>query len=409
MSAAERELYQLLEAHGFELSRSNGHQVYKNPNGKTLVLSNTPSAKRWAENAVHDLKNLLGIGTRGRNAVTGERREKHNHHEQQRPFLSTLGESPNAQKATFQEQLGAIILTLFNGVHDEATGKLTIPLTPELEALKEKLQEMIFAGLTLEQIAERVGGLDKADVSTVIVRLFGKGIREIRKELQPVKPITTKELDYGKLELLIRAGYSQEKIAEKIDYSSARLVALCKKYWDKTPQELRFEWADSTYETLLKAKVIEESAANTPTPPTSQTPVEIAPTPTQQFGDKEYPCSRCPNPIRLSAAHQRAIWQRFGDKAAFPKLCGTCKKLINGEFRRILPGQIQDGDRVIECLGCGNQILFTRKQQDEFVVKGWEEPRFCRECRTRSVGQKARNVARFADIEAHFLSQETLQ
>lgn len=409
MNAAERELYSLLQDHGFELDRNNGHRVFKNGKGLTWTLPSTPSDERWAENNLHDLKNFLGLGTRGRDAIVGERREKRNHHEQQHPFLSSLGESPNAQKATFQEQLAAIIPTLFNGGHDETTGKLTVPLTPELGALKEKLQEMIFAGQTVKQIAVNAGGVEDALVRIVISRLFGKGIREIRKELQPVKPITTKELDYAKLELLIRAGYSQEKTAEKIGYSSARLVALCKKYWDKTPQELRFEWADTTYEMLLKAKAVEESAPSTPIPPTPQTPLAVAAARNAQFTDKEYPCTRCNAMIRVTAAHQHEIWVKYGGKAALPKLCRTCKGLMDGRFWRVFPNQLQEGDRVIKC-ACGHRILFTRKQQDEFLMKGWPEPKHCRECRSRSGGgEKGHGLVLMHDIEAYFISQERVQ
>lgn len=410
MNAAEREVYDTLKQHGFELSRSNGHQVYKNSNGKIWVLPNTPSDERWAENALHDLKNFLGLGTRGRDAVVGERREKRNHHEQRLAFLSSLGESPIAHKATFQEQLTSIIPTLFDEAHNETTCNLTVPLTPELGGLKRKLSEMIFEGMTVKQIALHAGGVEAALVRIVISRLFGKGIREIRKELQPVRPITTKELDYGKLELLIRAGYSQEKIAGNIGYSSARLVALCKNYWDKTPQELRFEWADSTYEMLLKAKAVEESAPNTPIPPTPQTSVVTAATPNAHFTDKEYPCARCNTTISVRAAQQLAMQKKFGHKAALPKFCGTCKSLMDGRFQKVFSNQLQEGDRVIDCLGCGNQILFTRNQQDKLLMKGGSEPKFCRKCHTRSGGvYKAHGLAHMGDIEAHFMSLEKVQ
>jgi DNA-directed RNA polymerase subunit RPC12/RpoP/predicted RNA binding protein YcfA (HicA-like mRNA interferase family) len=410
MSAAERELYATLKQHGFVLDRNNGHKVYKNSQGLSWTLPSTPSDECWAENNLHDLKNVLGIGTRGRNAAVGERREKRNHHETQRPFLSSLTESCSiAQKATFQEQLAAIMPTLFSGAQGETSGKLAFLLTPELEALKERLSEMIFEGMTVKQIAEHSGGVDAALVRIVISRLFGKGIREIRKELQPVKPITTKELDYGKLELLIRAGYSLEMIATRVGYCTASLVAVCKKYWDKTPQELRFEWSDSTYEMLLKTKGV-ELASSTPVPPTPQTPAPIMAAPPVQFTDKEYPCVRCGKPIRLTAGYQTAMNKKFGDKAALPKLCGTCKSLIDGKFRRVFPNQLQEGDRVIECLGCGNQILFTPKQQDKLLMKGGVEPKFCRNCRTRSGGShKACALGEMGDIEAHFMSLEKVQ
>jgi predicted RNA binding protein YcfA (HicA-like mRNA interferase family) len=410
MSATERELYALLKERGFELSRNNGHQVYKNPTGKIWVLPTSPSDEGWAENALHDLKNFLGMGTRGRNAVVGERREKRNHHEDQRPFLSSLSEPYLAQKATFQQQLTAIIPILFKGVYDTTSGRLTATLTPELEALKDKLSEMIFEGMTVKQIAEHSGGVDEALVRIVISRLFGKDIREIRKELQPVKPITTKELDYGKLELLIRAGYSLEKIAEKIGYSSVRLTALCKKYWDKTPQELRFEWAESTYEMLIRAKRIQEPTPQATPSPASETPATIAAAPREQFVDKEYPCARCPNMIRVSSEQQREMRVKHGKNATLPKLCRTCKGLIDGRFRRIFPNQLQEGDRVIECLGCDHHILFTRKQQDDLLMNGGVEPKFCRTCRSRSGdARKAQGLTGMRDIETHFMSVEQLQ
>jgi hypothetical protein len=76
MNAQERELYSLLDRYGFGLDRSKKHRVYKNAQGKSLVLPNSPSDDRWAQNALHQLKNLLGIGTRGKEAFVGERREK---------------------------------------------------------------------------------------------------------------------------------------------------------------------------------------------------------------------------------------------------------------------------------------------------------------------------------------------
>lgn len=408
MSAAEREIYATLKQHGFVLDRNNGHKVYKNSQGLSWTLPSTPSDECWAENNLHDLKNVLGIGTRGRNAAVGERREKRNHHETQRPFLSSLTESCSiAQKATFQEQLAAIMPTLFSGAHGETSGKLTFPLTPELEALKEKFSKMIFEGMTVKQIAEHSGGVDQALVRIVISRLFGKGIREIRKVLQPVKPIKTKELDYGRLELLIRAGYSLEKIAARVGYCTASLVAACKKYWNKTPQELRFEWSDSTYEMLLKAKAVEEPAPRTSAPPTPQIPAPIVAVPPAQFTDKEYPCARCNTTISVSAARQLVMQKKFGNKAALPKLCGTCRSLIDGKFRRVFPNQLQEGDRVIECLSCGNQILFTRKQQDKLLMTGEDEQKFCRKCRSRSGdNHKACGLAEMGEIEAHFMSLE---
>jgi len=73
MGAAERELFELLKQYDFELIRGKKHKVYKNRQGKTLVLASTPSDGGWAENALHNLKNCLGIGAQGREAVDRRR------------------------------------------------------------------------------------------------------------------------------------------------------------------------------------------------------------------------------------------------------------------------------------------------------------------------------------------------
>jgi CxxC-x17-CxxC domain-containing protein len=38
-------------------------------------------------------------------------------------------------------------------------------------------------------------------------------------------------------------------------------------------------------------------------------------------------------------------------------------------------------DRTVKCATCGREFLFTTKEQEFFLGKGFKEPRHCRECR----------------------------
>jgi len=251
MGAAERELFGLLKQYGFELIRGKKHKVYKNRQGKTLVLSSTPSDEGWAENALHNLKNCLGIGSQGKEAVVGDRRQKRNRPEKHCPVSSSLmGPRLFARNPTLQDQLVTIIPTLFSGV---------------------------------------------------------------------------------------------------------------------------------------------PAAALVPSP----RPVE---------GNS--PCARCGGHIRLTVGYRTAMRERFGDKWIAPTLCRTCKNLIDGVHLSIRTTQLQKGDRVIKCQGCSNEILFTRKQQDDFLVKGKPERKFCRKCHTR-VGRctQITEPRPLNDFEPYFVSQ----
>ena len=105
MGAAERELFELLKQYDFELIRGKKHKVYKNCQGQTSVLSSTPSDEGWAENALHNLKNCLGIGSQGKEAVVGDRRQKRNRPEKQRPVsFSLMGPRSFARKPTLQDR-----------------------------------------------------------------------------------------------------------------------------------------------------------------------------------------------------------------------------------------------------------------------------------------------------------------
>ena len=57
---SEQMLEKNLRAHGFELVRQRRHRVYKNPVGRTFVISSTPSDRRWSANALADLARLCG-------------------------------------------------------------------------------------------------------------------------------------------------------------------------------------------------------------------------------------------------------------------------------------------------------------------------------------------------------------
>ena len=59
MSDKAKEVQAALDAGGFKLVRKNKHNVYRNPEGKTLVTSATPSDVNAAGNQLRDLRRLL--------------------------------------------------------------------------------------------------------------------------------------------------------------------------------------------------------------------------------------------------------------------------------------------------------------------------------------------------------------
>ena len=59
MSAKEAILYDMLKTHGFVLVRRERHEVWRNPQGLTVVLSCSPSDQHWASMAIRDLRRKL--------------------------------------------------------------------------------------------------------------------------------------------------------------------------------------------------------------------------------------------------------------------------------------------------------------------------------------------------------------
>jgi CxxC-x17-CxxC domain-containing protein len=50
-------------------------------------------------------------------------------------------------------------------------------------------------------------------------------------------------------------------------------------------------------------------------------------------------------------------------------------------------------DRTVKCATCGRDFLFTTKEQEFFVGKGFKEPRHCRECRQQRKHERDEAVA----------------
>jgi CxxC-x17-CxxC domain-containing protein len=50
-------------------------------------------------------------------------------------------------------------------------------------------------------------------------------------------------------------------------------------------------------------------------------------------------------------------------------------------------------DRTVKCATCGRDFLFTTKEQEFFVGKGFKEPRHCRECRQQRKQERDEAIA----------------
>jgi CxxC-x17-CxxC domain-containing protein len=50
-------------------------------------------------------------------------------------------------------------------------------------------------------------------------------------------------------------------------------------------------------------------------------------------------------------------------------------------------------DRTIQCVTCGREFLFTAKEQEFFLSKGFKEPRHCRECRQHRKQERDQAIA----------------
>jgi hypothetical protein len=58
---AEDEVRMLLHDHGAVLVRRRTHRVYRFPDGRSFTLPRSPSDHRWSQNALQDLRRLLGV------------------------------------------------------------------------------------------------------------------------------------------------------------------------------------------------------------------------------------------------------------------------------------------------------------------------------------------------------------
>ncbi len=50
-------------------------------------------------------------------------------------------------------------------------------------------------------------------------------------------------------------------------------------------------------------------------------------------------------------------------------------------------------DRTIQCVTCGREFLFTAKEQEFFLSKGFKDPRHCRECRQHRKQERDQAIA----------------
>ena len=359
------ELDQLLVESGAEIASDKNHLKIR-ISGATdlLTISQSPSDWRSERAAITTFNQITGRTKT--EATVGERREKKVKHEQEMPFLHGV-QFTNEKKVTFQERLAAILPSLLLA----ADSPEVIALTPALEKLKETLKEMIFSGMTAKQIAEQAGGIEPVVVTMVIRRLFGRGLREIRKQLdaKPISRIGYSEQDF---ELRIRAGFERGQLAEHYKVSERTIGHWCEKRWGKTFTAMRGEWAQETYELLLKGTREPEPKTVTVRMPPEATVL--------------------PAPGSVAAAPPRA---RAG--AQQPEVIGTLSK--GRQTEHPAPGgfgkmnsehpiksrtySVGSNDKHIECLRCHEQFLWSHGSQEYYTSNGWKPPKRCSECRRR--------------------------
>ncbi|HEV2402200.1 MAG TPA: zinc-ribbon domain containing protein [Candidatus Sulfotelmatobacter sp.] len=372
-----------------------------------LVVPSTPSDSRAEKNAISALKHLLSVVKT--EATVGERREKKVTHEQHREFLQGVTFS-NEKKVTFQEQLLAILPTLMLADSDPTV----IQLAPAMEKLKETLAEMIFSGMSLKRIAEQAGGVEPAVVSLAIRRLFGKGLREIRKEID-AKPTSRQAFDERELELRIRAGFDAPEIAEHFKVSKATIRVWCERRWSKTFTEIRHDFAQENFEILAKhyaepdtltvrmplvPPAIPPAAVSTPVVVKAQ-PLLPAVKPTMSASGISHPvpqgfaleedglhitrqCATCEGTVRHKV--DWAIRQRIAKGIAVEDTCGACRGLLNPDIRHTNGNgngryTVGTNDKRLECIQCHETFLFPHGAQEFYRSKGWKDPKRCNECR----------------------------
>lgn len=103
MAAPEIELQRLLREHGFTLERQTKHQVWKNPQGKTFVCAMTPSDKFAMQNALADLRRLVGWKPEAK--APKPRKEYRKPHV---PAAPKLDAPPTEARPTMADQLRSI-------------------------------------------------------------------------------------------------------------------------------------------------------------------------------------------------------------------------------------------------------------------------------------------------------------
>lgn len=374
-----------------------------------LVVPSTPSDSRAEKNAISALKHLLGVVKT--EATVGDRREKKVTHEQHREFLQGMTFS-DEKKVTFQEQLLAILPTLMLADGDPTV----IQLAPAMEKLKDTLAEMIFSGMSLKRIAEHAGGVEPAVVSLAIRRLFGKGVREIRREID-AKPTSRQAFDERELELRIRAGFDVQEVAEHFKVSKVTIRLWGERRWGKRFTEIRHDFAQENFEILAQHYAEPQTVAlrmplvppvSAPQPAVISAPVmataKPVPTSAKQtmtawgvshpvpdgFALEEdrlhitRSCKTCYGRVRHKVGW--AIKQRIEKGIAVEDICGACRGLPS-ESQHSANGRsngrytVGTNDKRLECIQCHETFLFPHGAQEFYRSKGWKDPKRCNECR----------------------------
>jgi hypothetical protein len=377
-----------------------------------LVVPSTPSDWRAEKNQITVLKRILG--TVKTEATVGERREKKARHEQHLEFLQGVTFS-DEKKVTFKEQLAAILPTLL--LADD--NPVVIDLAPAMEKLKEALSEMIYSGMTVKQIAKQAGGIDPAVVTMTIRRVFGKGVREIRREID-AKPTSHQAFDERELELRIRAGFDAPEVAEHFKVSKATIRLWCERRWGKTFTEIRRDFAQENFDILMKhyaepetltvrmplvppVSVAQPAVVSAPVVATAQ-PVSPTAKRTMTAGGVSYPvpdgfaldedglqitrpCANCGGTVTHKVGW--AIKQRIEKGIAVEDTCDACGGLSR-ELQRPANGHangrytVGTDDKRLECIQCHETFLFPQGAQEFYRSNGWRDPKRCKECRRRN-------------------------
>jgi Probable zinc-ribbon domain len=407
------ELDQMLAERGAEIIDIGKHIKIRVPNATSLlVVPSTPSDWRAEKNQITELKHILGIVKN--EATVGERREKKVTHEQHHEFLQGLTFS-NEKKVTFQEQLAAILPTLLLSDNDPDL----IQLSPAMEKLKEALSEMIYSGMTLKQIAEQAGGIEPAVIKMAIRRLFGKGLREIRKEID-AKPTSHQAFDERELEFRIRAGFDGPAVAEHFKVSKATISVWCQKRWGKTITDIRRDFAQENFDilTMHHAKPETMTVRMPLNPPAVAAQPAVLPAPVVATAERvtpnakqtmtaggvshavpdgftleddglhiRRPCTTCDGTVRHKVGW--AIKRRIEKRMKVENTCGECRGLP-GEWQRPANGHgngryiVGTNDKRLECIQCHETFVFSHGSQQFYRSNGWKDPKRCSECRRRN-------------------------